>query len=73
MRGDQFADQRHDARDDLVLAMVAVGKERVVGDIDIMRVKPCPTISRKIVSCQGRNRKQESPEVLYTGSLADLA
>ena len=38
VRGDQFADQRHHAGDDLVLAVMAVGKERVVGDIDIMRV-----------------------------------
>ena len=50
MRGDQLADQRHHARDDLVLAMVAVGKEGVVGDIDIMRVGPRPTISRNTVS-----------------------
>ena len=38
---DQFADHWHHARDDLVLAMVAVGKERVVGDINIMCVRPC--------------------------------
>src|SRR5580693_2405023 len=38
---DQFTDQRHHPRDDLVLAMVAVGKERVVGDINIMRIGPC--------------------------------
>ena len=37
---DQFADQRHHAGDDLVLAVVAVGKERIIGDIDIMRVGP---------------------------------
>jgi len=40
MRGDQFANQRHHARNDLVLAMVAVGKECVVGDVGIMRVGP---------------------------------
>ena len=37
---DQFADQRHHARDDLLLAVVAIGKERIVGDIDVMRVGP---------------------------------
>ena len=42
MRGDQFADQRHHAGDDVLLAVVAVGKERIVGDIDIMRVGPRP-------------------------------
>ena len=39
MRPDQFADQWHDARNDLVFAVVAVWKERVVGDIDIMRIR----------------------------------
>ena len=42
MRGDQIADQRHDAGDDFVLAMMAVGKEGVVGDINIMRVGARP-------------------------------
>ena len=37
---DQLADQRHHAGDDLLLAVVAVGKERVVGDIDVVRVGP---------------------------------
>jgi hypothetical protein len=42
MRGNQFADQRHHARDDLVLAVVAVGKECIVGDINVMRVGARP-------------------------------
>ena len=37
---DQFADQRHHAGDDLLLAVVAIGEEGVVGDIDIMRIGP---------------------------------
>ena len=35
MPGDQVADQRHDARDDLVLVVVAVREEGVVCDLDI--------------------------------------
>ena len=35
---DQLADQRHHAGDDLLLAVVAIGEEGVVGDIDVMRV-----------------------------------
>ena len=42
MRGDQFTDQRHDPCDDRVFAVVAIGKEHVVGDIDIMRVGAHP-------------------------------
>jgi len=38
MRADQFPHQRHHAGDDLVLAVVAVGKEGVVRDVDVMRV-----------------------------------
>ena len=38
--GDQFADHRHHPRDDLLFAVVAVGKECVVGDIDIVRIGP---------------------------------
>ena len=30
----------HYAGDDLLLAMVAIGEERVIGDIDVMRVGP---------------------------------
>ena len=41
VRGDQFADQRHHPGDDLILAMMAVGKERVIRDINIMRIRPC--------------------------------
>ena len=37
---DQLADQRHHAGDDLLLAVVAVGKKRVICDIDVMRVGP---------------------------------
>ena len=37
---DQFADQRHHAGDDLLLAMVAIGEEGVVGDIDIVGIGP---------------------------------
>ncbi len=37
---DQLADQRHHAGDDLVLGVVAIGEERVIGDIDVMRVGP---------------------------------
>ena len=40
MARDQLADQRHHAGDDLLLAVVAIGKERIVGDIDIVRVRP---------------------------------
>ena len=40
MGGDQFADHRHHPGDDLFLAMVAVGKEGVIRDINIMRVRP---------------------------------
>ncbi|MGY4293810.1 hypothetical protein ACVWXN_001905 [Bradyrhizobium sp. i1.4.4] len=39
MRANQFAHQRHDAGDDLVLAVVAIGEEGIVGDIDEMRVR----------------------------------
>jgi hypothetical protein len=35
---DQIADQRHHAGDDGLLAVMAVGEERVVGDIDEVRV-----------------------------------
>ena len=42
VRGDQFTDQRHDPCDDRVFAVVAVGKEHVVGDIDKMRVGAHP-------------------------------
>ena len=38
--GDQLTDQRHHAGDDLFLAMMAIGKERIVGDIDVVRVRP---------------------------------
>ena len=37
---DQLLHQRHDARDQCLLAMPAIGKERIVGDIDIGRVGP---------------------------------
>ena len=37
---DQFTDQRHDAADNGILAVMAVGKERVVGDVEIVRVGP---------------------------------
>ena len=40
MARDQLADQRHHAGDDLLLAVVAIGKERIVGDIDVVRVGP---------------------------------
>ena len=40
MARDQLADQRHHAGDDLFLAVMAIGKERIVGDIDVMRVGP---------------------------------
>ena len=40
MGGDQFADQRHHAGDDRFFAVMAVGKERVIGDIDVMRIGP---------------------------------
>ena len=40
MARDQFADQRHHAGNDLLFAVMAVGKERVVGDIDVVRVGP---------------------------------
>jgi len=35
---DQFTDQRHDAGDDLFLAVIIVGKEGIVGDINIVRI-----------------------------------
>jgi hypothetical protein len=37
---DQLADQRHHASDDLFLAVTAIGKERIVGDINVVRVGP---------------------------------
>ena len=40
MGRDQFADQRHHAGNDLLLAVAAIGEEGVVGDIDIMRIGP---------------------------------
>ena len=40
MMYDQFSDQRHHAGNDLLFAVMAVGKERVVGDIDVVRVGP---------------------------------
>ena len=40
MARDQFADQRHHAGNDLLFAVMAVGKECVVGDIDVVRVGP---------------------------------
>ena len=39
MLGDQIADQRHDAGDERILAVVPVGKEGVVGDIDATGVR----------------------------------
>src|SRR6185437_3583758 len=38
---DQVTDQRHHARDDFILAVMAVRKEGIVGDIDVMGVGPC--------------------------------
>ncbi len=40
MFGDQVADQRHHAGNDLVLGMLAVGKIGVVGDVRISRAGP---------------------------------
>ena len=40
MRRDQLADQRHHPRDDLLLAVMAIGEERIVRDIDVMRIGP---------------------------------
>jgi hypothetical protein len=37
--GDPFADQGHDAGNDLVLAVVAVGKVRIISDIYVMCVR----------------------------------
>ena len=37
---DQLADQRHHAGNNLVLAVMAIGKERIVGDVDVVRVGP---------------------------------
>ena len=37
---DQLADQWHHAGNDLFLAVVAVGKERIVGDINVVRIGP---------------------------------
>ena len=42
MRRDQLAHHRHHAGNDLLLGVVAIGKEHIVGDIDIMRVRPQP-------------------------------
>src|SRR2546430_17449305 len=40
MRREQLARERADARDELVLAVAAIGKEGVIGDIDVVRVGP---------------------------------
>ena len=40
MRGDQLADQGHHPGDDRLLAVMAIGKERIVRDVDIMRIGP---------------------------------
>jgi len=39
--GDQLAHENRDAIDQLRLAMVAIGKESIVRDIDVMRVGSC--------------------------------
>ncbi len=39
---DQVANQRHHTRDDLILAVMAIGKKRIVRDVDVMRVRPRP-------------------------------
>ena len=73
MRGDQFADQRHHPRDDLVLAMVAVGKEGVVGDIDIMRVGPRPDdLTQYRESAKAGIENQNRWRGCHAGILADL-
>ena len=59
MARDQLAGQRHHAGDDLLLAVVAVGKERVVRDIDVVRVGPRAARSRAGPSGrQGRSRRR---------------
>ena len=74
MRGDQFADQRHHARDDLVLAMVAVGKEGVVGDIGIMRVGPRPDdLTQYREPAQAGIENQNCWRCCHAVFLADLA
>ena len=37
---DQLTDQRHHAGDDRCFGMMTVGEKRVVGDIDVMRIRP---------------------------------
>ena len=37
---DRLGDQRHHAGNNLVLAVMAIGKERIVRDIDVVRVGP---------------------------------
>ena len=41
MDGDQLAHESRDAIDQLRLAMIAIGKESIVGDVDVAQVGPC--------------------------------
>ncbi len=42
MGGDQLADQRHHAGDNLVFIVLSVGEVGVVGDVDVVRQRPHP-------------------------------
>jgi len=41
LRLDELAHEREHARDQFGLGVPAIGKERVIGDIDEARIRPC--------------------------------